>query len=274
MKNLHFGLLALPLVFAGGCTQDGRGISPLRGMAASVLKGNAYDRAYVAVRRKDGAALQRASNDMLRSENTLANRASQTNTVQNLTAEANIFLTAALSQPEDQRGQLMILADGKYRAAIEKVKPEGGVKAIDPNTLNSLGYYLADQGKDLNDWNQALIFTKAAYQRWVIPKGSGAEVARLNRALLSQDSYAWSLFKLGRFQEARVQQEQVLATARSIAPEQISADIVFHMAEIYRLVGEMDKARMEYVAASQMSPDDNLKLQIIEGIKALEYKQV
>lgn len=270
-----YPLLALtPLLVLSGCSSSGSNVDPLRGIAASVLKGQAYDRAYLAARRGDVGGLQRGSEDIRRAENVLANRQANHVNAESLASDGSFYLSAAQGRQGAEKDELMVLADAKFRAAIDRVPSDGGLKALEPNTLNSIGYYLADQGKTLEDWKRAVTYTKAAYDRWPVPEGLAGAQARLNRAMLAQDSYAWALFKLGRFQEALVQAEDAVKTMRSINPASISAEIVFHMAEIYRVVGEIDKARGEYETALQLSPTAELRQQILDGIKALEYKQV
>jgi tetratricopeptide (TPR) repeat protein len=276
MKKLFPLLAGLSLLALGGCTSNGTNANPLRGIAASVLYGNAVDRARLAVGRRDVDGMTSATEDIIRAQNALTNRPADARSAKNLAMQGVQFLDIAVEKSGTEKEHFLSLADRKYREAIMQVQKEGGVKAIDAVTLNSIGYYLADNGKTVDDWKLAVVLTKASYDRWPIPKGTASALARARRANGAQDSYAWALFKMGRFQEALAQQEEVVTTVRSIAPQELSAEVVFHMAEIYRVVGEIEKARREYATALAMADisEEQLRSRILDGVKALEYLQV
>src|SRR5690606_21786187 len=88
-------------------------------------------------------------------------------------------------------------------------------------------------------------------------------------AQLARDSLAWALFKQGRHEEARREQEQAVIVARRVAAltggsVRISADLYYHLGEIYRELGRYQDARRQFRAA--LSEEGNHA----ESLRALE----
>ena len=81
------------------------------------------------------------------------------------------------------------------------------------------------------------------------------------RTIGALDSHAWALFRLKQFDKARVESEQVIAYAGK-KPDTLTAELPFHLAEIYRALGRTDDARKAYQMALELRPDNELFLQI------------
>jgi tetratricopeptide (TPR) repeat protein len=169
---------------------------------------------------------------------------------------------------------LLIQSDEAYRIALGFTPTKAPEKMLDPVTLNGLGYFLADRGSSTQDFERAVVLTKAASDSWPVGSGASAGYLRASKALGPQDSYAWALYKLGRYEEAQAQAEEVLKIASQESQTSIDPEIPFHLAEIYRAVGEKDKARTAYGAALRLSPNAELRGRIKSGVLALEFKRV
>lgn len=246
---------------------------PLRGVATSFLAARAFDRAQVALKRDDSAGLQRAGLELRRAADAgftprltgafvsqLANQAGQSALLANLARG-------------DQMLDLLQDSEGKYRAALAFAPEKMPEKVLDPNTLNSLGYFLADRGTTPADFERAVTLTRAAYRTWPVGKRPDA-AAVLSRAQGPQDSLAWALFKQGKWEEARRQEEQVWNLLLGTGQTGISGDIPFHLAEIYRALGLREKARDTYRQALMLPIDSRTRGQIEGALRLLEFAQV
>ncbi|WP_123580255.1 hypothetical protein [Abditibacterium utsteinense] len=252
---------------------SGKTHDPLRGVGASFLAARAFDRAQVALQRDDSAALQRAGLDLRRASNAgftprltgafaaqLANEASQSAALANLARGEEMI-------------DLLQASEGKYRAALAFAPLKSPEKVLDPITLNSLGYFLADRGTSRADFERAAILTRAAFRTWNI-RGNSLGADALSRAQGPQDSLAWALFKLGKFEEARRQQEQVWNISRGMGAADATGEIPFHLAEIYRALGLKEKARQAYFQAMLLPSDIRTKAKIEGALRLLDLAQV
>lgn len=116
---------------------------------------------------------------------------------------------------------------GDVAAAIELGR-EALAHAPDfPGALNFLGYLLADNGRELPE---ALELVRRAVEQ---DPGNGAYV----------DSYGWTLYRLGRLEEARDHLEQAVALT--------GGDPVVHehLGDVYRDLGRPERAREHYRAS-------------------------
>ena len=271
MKKLVSGAL-LSALFLGGCAQNSGDSDPIRGVAASIVAARAFDRAQIAIKRGDDAGLERAGEELRRAASGGSNPQLTVAFTAALTGEAGRLLGEAARSRGGEKAELMAQSDTKYRAALA-FAPQKSTESLDALTLNALGYFLADRGQTAADFERAIVLTRAAYQKWPMQNANLA-ASRVDRALQPQDSYAWALFKGRKLAEARKQQEEVLRVARKLAPNAIAAEIPFHMAEIYRALGDNEKARQEYEVAAQLKPDADLKPKIEAGMRSLDFKTV
>lgn len=94
----------------------------------------------------------------------------------------------------------------------------------DPAELNSIGYYLADQGKSAFEFQQAERLLRRAdglnqEQVSTLPTGSVArERAEYDRAHGTEDSLAWALLHQGKPDEAKTLEDEACATLKSLGP--------------------------------------------------------
>ncbi|HEX8463880.1 MAG TPA: hypothetical protein VF627_04615 [Abditibacterium sp.] len=264
--------LALGALVLGGCAAQNSpstASDPLRGVAASFVAARAFDRAMGALNRDDSAALQRAGSELRRAADA-GSGLDFTPAFATTLSNAAIRLSALAARANRaEKARLLTESDEKYRAALAFAPAKNPETELDAATLNALGYFLADRGQGRADFERAAQLTKAAYEKWPLQSGPLGVPPQVDRALQPQDSYAWSLFKLGRVSEARKQQQEALKIARQIAPDAISPEIPFHFAEILRAAGETDRARREYTDALQRKPNAELRAKIDAGLKAL-----
>lgn len=268
-------LLAFPLLglFVSGCANQNNE-APLRSLAASFVAGRAFDQAHGALRRDDTKALARAGDDMRRASVALGDQRLTSAFASSVASDASYVWSLSRFKTGAEKARLMQQVDRKYRAALAFLPEESPEKLLDADTLNGIGYYLADHGKNRADFERAAALTLAAYKKWdVSPTLTGVD-PRLGRASGPQDSYAWALFKLGRFEEARQQQEAVLKLLREKPGERIDSEHPFHMAEIYNALGKAGEARREYVEALKLQPDAELKEKIEKGLESLDFPRV
>lgn len=144
------------------------------------------------------------------------------------------------------------------------------------NDLNARGYELAENGKTSADFERAIALTRQALDEadkfiaTLSPDDKTLPDALWGRASGPRDSHAWALFKAGRLEAAKAQQELALKElAASKSKQKVTAEIPLHMAEIYRALGEKDKARRQYEAASRLEPDAAIRARIASGLKSL-----
>ncbi len=223
---MRFSFLLLTPLFLCGCApRDAASNDPIRGAAASVVAARAFDRAQIASRRGDTAAVEAASDDFYQAQS---------------------------------------ISQGRNRHWVLS------------NRLNSTGYLLAENGKTPTDFDRAIALTRQAleegdkYIQSLPPNDPDLPDAIFSRASGPRDSHAWALFKRGRLAEAKTQQELVLKElAASGSKQAVPADIPFHMAEIYRALGEKTKARQQYEAALQLPTDAIMRGLIESGLRAL-----
>jgi len=128
---------------------------------------------------------------------------------------------------------------------------------LSSQTLNSVGYFLAQSGRNQAEFAQAAQLTKLALDS--SPATDSQE--RYARALGPQDSYAWALFKQGKVADALATETQVLTTA---SEEQSKygppvAEVVYHMGVILRVAGHEEQARAAFKTALSLGPSEELK---------------
>jgi len=177
--------------------------------------------------------------------------------------------------PLSQRETMFARALEKYRAASAFLPANPRAGQVDADTLNMVGYPLADRGTTRADWQRAAQLTRLSLAEWdrqikqTAPESSQRLQLEAARTIGALDSYAWALFKLGRINEALQKQEKVMAFAEA-NPGLLNAEIPYHMAEIYRAAGRDEEARGQYGHALQLSPDPELLLRIDSALNGTQ----
>ncbi|BCM90501.1 hypothetical protein IAD21_02355 [Abditibacteriota bacterium] len=150
-----------------------------------------------------------------------------------------------------------------YRAALAFLPTEPQKwHSFDPQTLNSLGYFLADRGSKRTDFEIAEKLTKLSLD--LLPERNSVE--RYVRANGPGDSHAWALFRLGRTAEALQQQADVIATLGDDGGPKNppSADVIYHWGAICRVAGRENSARDAFKYALTQNPSVELR-EILEA---------
>lgn len=277
MKRFLFAL-PLALLFAGCSAQNTP--DQARGLAASFVAGRAFDRTQTALKSGDDAALQSAGRNYARAAGQLENQGVLLAGVAPVTLAAMRLELQAKYAPLAQRDALMQGALEKYRAvsAFLPTNPRPG--QVDAATLNMVGYPLADRGNTRADWQRAAQLTQLSLDEWdkqikaSTPESKERLQLETSRTLGALDSHAWALFRLGRVGEALQKQERVIEFVRGhpqvMNTPQYSAEIPYHMAEIYRTAGRDDDAREQYGRALALNPDPELLLRIDSALNATQ----
>jgi tetratricopeptide (TPR) repeat protein len=272
-RLLTFGsLLALGAAVLVGCAGgESRGpavgfASPakmLRAAAAAYLQGKAEDAMADAARRGDNRGIVEANANFMAAAHATEDPTS--------IAEAIIQQADGMGRPDSgssDPADLREAADVSYRSAL-RIQPRLAETSNNPNALNSLGYHLADQGKSQEDFQEAEKLLRRALHLVDtalrdMPKNSAERsFAAVNRAIGPLDSLAWSLYKQGRFEEARLLEEEAVRTPITDESQRsLRSDLLFHLGEIYRALKQYRKASSEYAAALNSDPSDELKAKI------------
>lgn len=279
-KRSFWVLCGVAAAFLSGCAASNGTAArrdPVRGVASSFLAARAFDRAQVALRRDDNAALERAGRELRRASSAGFTPRLSGAFASQLANQAGLSgQLAGLSRGEEMI-DLLQDSERKYRAALAFAPEKAPEKTLDAVTLNALGYFLADRGTTKADFERAAVLTYAAYRAWPLGKGTdaGAKGAGvLSRAQGPQDSFAWALFKLGKWNEARVLQEQVWDLSRGMGASDVTGEIPFHLGEIYRALGQKEKARDAYYQAMRLPTDFRIKAKIEGALQLLDLAQV
>ncbi|RYX86098.1 hypothetical protein EON83_02445 [bacterium] len=150
-----------------------------------------------------------------------------------------------------------------YRAALAFLPSEPQKwRSLDPQSLNALGYFLADRGNGKADFALGSQLTKLAMD--LMPERNSFE--RYVRASGPGDSYAWALFRLGRTAEALKQQAEVIAILGDDGGPNTppSAEIIYHWGAICRVAGRENSARDAFTYALSQNPSPELR-EILEA---------
>ena len=244
----------------------------MRGLAASFAAGRAFDRASAALKSSDDKALQSAGKRYARASAQIDDNGVLWGGVTKVTAAAMQLEDEAKYAPLSQQDALFARALGKYRAASDFLPANPKLDEVGAETLNMVGYPLADRGTTRADWERAAQLTRLSLSEWdkqinALPPDSPQRLNWLAaRNLGALDSYAWSLFRLGRVEDAVKEQEKVIEFVRRnpaiINSGQYSAEIPYHMAEIYRAAGREADAQEQYKTALDLRPDAELAQRI------------
>lgn len=262
-RNWFVGALLLaPLV--GGCaaSSDGPSMGNVgRNFADDWTGARGYDRATTALSRGDlprvrevGRALNRRIEGGSRGALSVASAWMRARSEEAGALEGEASNTAdGLERDQTRRD-----ANRLYRAALAFLPSNPrAMRQLDPQTLNSLGYFLAERGRNQSEFGRAANLTHLALE--LSPATNSAE--RFLRATGPQDSYAWALFKQGKIAKALETQTQVLFTANEefakYGPP--PAEVVYHMGAILRVAGHQEQARAAFRAALGLKPSAELE---------------
>ena len=267
-------LLALPcaLLFAGCSAQTPT--NETQSLASAFIAGRAFDRTQTSLKSGDDKALQNAGRTYTRAATQIENKGVLLAGVGPLSDAAMRLEAQAKEAPLSQRGALMQRALEKYRAvsAFLPANPRPG--QVDAQTLNMVGYPLAERGTTRADWERAAQLTQLSLDAFDAQiKAATNNKDRLqieaDRTFLALDSNAWALFKLGRIKEALKKQEKVMAFAEKFS-NKLNPEIPYHMAEIYRAAGRDDDAREQYIRALNSNPDAELLLRLDSALNGTQ----
>lgn len=249
--------MVLPLcAMLGGCASV-RENSRAQDAARAVLSAQAYDRAVDAARRNDDAALRTAIDDVSKyNSGGLPNKMLRLGAAE-LAVIAGIGANLSEKQWTQASVQERRAAEQKsaqhYRRALE-ISPD--FPSLNPQLLNSLGYFLAEQGTSQKDFALAEKFTRRAVELYdAALKKSDSKQLRAERAT-TRDSLAWALYKLGKLDEAETQQREAIKESR--ATDAMSAELPLHLADILAKAGKTEAAKAAYKEAltlKQGEPD-------------------
>lgn len=163
MKRLLFALpVAVALV---GCSAQTPS-SSARGFAASFVAGRAFDRSQTALKSGNDAALQDAGRRYARAASAIDDNGVLLAGVQPITLAAMRLELQAKYAPLSQREAMFARALEKYRAASAFLPANPKPGEVDADTLNMVGYPLADRGTTRADWERAAQLTKLSLADW------------------------------------------------------------------------------------------------------------
>ena len=269
--NLIWGLAMLsPCVF-GGCAASGDGPSfgnVGRNFADDWTGARGYDRATTALGRGDLERVREVGRDLnSRIEGGSQSAVSIASTwMKARSAEAGALNEEASNASNPfEREQTRRDANRLYRGALAFLPLKRRTwRRLDPVTLNSLGYFLAQSGRGAKEFEQAADLTRLAVE--LSPATNSTE--RYLRATGPQDSYAWALFKQGQIAKALATQIEVLSTVNDDGPKVSKdnpdilvppADVVYHMGAILRVAGHEEQARAAFRTALGLHPSAELE---------------
>jgi tetratricopeptide (TPR) repeat protein len=245
----------------------------LQRVARAAAVGNAYNRASDAARSGDHAALADALQDLRQLK--AASRAAPLAlaAAEEAVQQASIYEFQSRAFKGAQAKELLAKATARYHEALE-LSPV--FNSNDPQLVNALGYFLADRGTTAIDFRTAERLTRRAVQQWdvqvqaAIKDKRNIAVYSFNRAN-TRDSLAWALYRQGRYEEALVEQRQAViegALAAKPAGEKMSADLYFHLGEIFRALKRWNEAREQYRLALQIEPGNTDSQQALKKLPA------
>ncbi len=132
-------------------------------------------------------------------------------------------------------------------------------------SLNSLGYPLAESGHSTADFQRAEDLTRRSLSYWdkIIAgqpkKSENLPFLRFNRALTAHDSLAWALYRQNRFEEALREQSEAVKAAKADAPKGPQAnsglaEMFYHLGKIQQALGHKTEARGAFAEALKLQP--------------------
>lgn len=262
--NLIWGLALLAPCMIGGCAASGDGPSfgnVGRNFADDWTGARGYDRASLALDRGDLPRVRevgRGLNSRIEGGSRVALSIASTWMNARSTEAGALELQAGATSDESDREQTRRDANRLYRGALAFLPSNRrALRQLDPQTLNSMGYFLAQRGRNPKDFQRAVDLTHLALE--LSPAARSTE--RFARASGPQDSYAWALFKQGQTAKALATQIEVLSTLsdKSYRRFPIDAEVVYHMGAILRVAGHEEQARAAFRTALGLHPSVELE---------------
>ena len=262
-------IAALALLPLGGCAAQhtGQPNAMWRQMARAYLVGVTYDQALIAARQENRRNLRRTLHRLEELDATDVSSSLQLDRAEDQVRQAVSLERRSMRlshEHEALKRQLWAQAMQQYRAAL-RTSPQFPSK--DPLLLNALGYHLADQGRNTDDYTLSVELTARAVAILgkIIEQNSDAGVTK--RAWLEQieqqqaitrDSLAWGLYKLDRFREAEAAQQQALKQAKSsgLQDNVALAELWWHQAQILHAQGLEDVANAALKEAQRLQPGE------------------
>jgi tetratricopeptide (TPR) repeat protein len=157
-----------------------------------------------------------------------------------------VYYDLAGSETGAKRGELFALSEKAYLESLS-------LSPANKDALNDLAFLYVE---DLNQPDKALPYAEKAYNL----SPSVAAVA---------DTYAWTLAKLKRYDEAGGILSQVIQTQESLPP------FHYHLGWVYEQTGQYDKAMQEYRKALDTANDkDPLRDLVKPAIERVRNKSV
>lgn len=268
MKPIH--ALQMGFIVGAAFSLSGCGNEPpslrrsLEGAARAVALGRAADDSDAALRAENPQDFVDAQRELHRLGGLTDSRAAQV-----LVAQATQFDTQSQSLSAARREQERQRAASLYRQALQ-LDPK--FDSSDPTLLNALGYFLAERGQTPQDFQQAERLTRRAVailDRNINDSSLGSlfvQADKANRAI-TRDSVAWALFRQGRFDQARLEQEAALKEYEAIqGRDHLDPELLYHLGEIYRALQRPDDARRQYQAALKLQPDHALSQRALKTL--------
>jgi tetratricopeptide (TPR) repeat protein len=287
LRGSSLAAILLAGLFVGGCANRSsdnaswldelRASRVLQNAARAVLTGQIYDRAAIAIRDNNEAALESAQRDLQFVAPRLA--------AEQMVAQAVDLDSRAFTEKDKTRAaKLRAQAGEKYRAALA-IDPNFDSK--NPETLNALGYFLAERGTSTPDFQTAEKLTRRALEIWdeLVEAASGTvipgtdQVLQVRRFLRAntRDSLAWALFRQGEYSQALKEQKASLEEAESAGAkigQKVSADLYYHLGEIYRALKNSGAARTQFQKALELEPDHELSQRALKALPALPKEPI
>lgn len=271
MNRFQWAPFALGTLLFAGCAASTQKASAPQSLAASFAAGRAYDGAQLALQSGNQARLAADARTYARALDHISGSAPLrevfADAVPQLVASGlTLDMQARVAAPLDS-ARLGAQALEKYRAANAFLPAKPAPGSIDGQLLNAVGYSLAERGTARADWVRAEQLTRLALVEWdrqikKLPVGDARRAQLEARRFVEPlDSHAWALFRLDRFKDALKAQEKVMDFARQ-NPDYLTAELPFHLAEIYRALGRDEDARREYSAALALKPSPELAFKI------------
>ncbi len=169
----------------------------------------------------------------------------------NLTAALKTLSTGVIDYPQNERLHfeygLVLETTGKSEQAISVMKKVLELQPNHPEALNFIGYTWANN-------NQNLELALEYIQQAVLIRPDSGYI---------RDSLGWVYFRLGNFEQAKIELENALAL------EPADPHIYDHLGDIYRAMTNREKALEEYRKALEMFTEDDKKKTVQDKIDAL-----
>lgn len=255
MKNRVFisgAVAASAVVMLTGCGVDSSS-SPRQVLQTALQAreiGRTFDAGQRALQSGNVEALVRSSDQLRRLGAAREEQLLTRGAAEQLVQDAVQFELAAQSLSSTRKAQLQAQAAQNYRLALRLLP---GFSSDNPQLLNALGYFLADRGQSIEDFQsgeklvqRALgIYAKRLRAR---PELDQSAEFQLDRAI-TRGSLAWALFRQKKFDAAWSEQKNAVAEAQSAgaqlglpATNESLVELLFHLKQIETALGRKPQA--------------------------------